>query len=578
MMKRNKVFTSLIVSAGILLSTQAAMAATPLSVSVNESRYVQEPGLNRVAVGNPEIADVQLLSAREFLLVGKKSGSTSLLVWGANGRQEYLVTVTGENSGLAAMIEKAINLPGVTVQMVGDKILLRGTVMNQYEKDLALKVAGLYTGTASATSTSGSNSGKNSGSNSPGKVMDKTGGNVIDLLQMARPSQIRLEAQVIEIASSNKRELGIQYGTVTSGDSDTKIDVEGAIYAGENWNTRDWGGWLVRHSSTINGALRALITQGKARVLSRPSVSTLSGEKAKILIGGSIPIPTNDDGSVTIQWKEYGVKLDIEPVVDQMDKITSKVHAEVSSLDYSHGVIQNGFSIPALSTREAEAVIHVPNGMTMVIGGLLNSEDTKTVSKIPLLSSIPILGEFFKHTSRSRDKRELVILITPHIVGEDTPARMSDRMKETFNEGQTEVGSLNKVNVNATEPEVEKAIARNIEKRAADKALKEQKEAEKEAKRAAKEIAKQRKKAGENGYAKEKSALRDRINAILREDAANNTSASNRRGPEQNVTVVLPSKEEIVVEQPVLAEEPVIMEQPAANSGEEAALGDYLNR
>ena len=571
-MKRNKLFTSLIVSAGILLSAPIVMAATPLSVSVNESRYVQEAGLSRVAVGNPEIADVQLLSAREFLLVGKKSGSTSLLVWGANGRQEYLVTVTGENAGLAAMIEKAINLPGVTVQMVGDKILLRGTVMNQYEKDLALKVAGLYTGTAPATSTSGS------GSNSPGKAMDKTGGNVIDLLQMARPSQIRLEAQVIEIASSNKRELGIQYGTVTSGDSDTKIDVEGAIYAGEDWNTRDWGGWLVRHSSTINAALRALITRGKARVLSRPSVSTLSGEKAKILIGGSIPIPTNEDGSVTIQWKEYGVKLDIEPVVDQMNKVTSKVHAEVSSLDYSHGVIQNGFSIPALSTREAEAVIHVPNGMTMVIGGLLNSEDTKTVSKIPLLSNIPILGEFFKHTSRSRDKRELVILITPHIVGEDTQARMSDQMKEAFNEGQTEYGSLNKVNVNATEPEVEKAIARNIEKRAADKAKKEQKEAEKEAKRAAKEIAKQRKKAGENGYAKEKSALRDRINSILREDAANNNSSSYRPAPEQNVTVVLPSKEEIVVEQPVTAEEPVIMEQPAANNGEEAALGDYLNR
>lgn len=571
-MKRDIIFTSLI-SAGILLSAPAVMAATPLSVSVNESRYVQEPGLSRVAVGSPEIADVQLLSAREFLLVGKKTGSTTLLVWGANGRQEYLVTVSGENSGLAAMIENAINLPGVTVQMVGEKILLRGTVMNQYEKDLALKIAGLYTtGTTATTSTSGS------GGNSPGKAMDKTNSNVIDLLQMARPSQIRLEAQVIEIASSNKRELGIQYGTVTSGDSDTRIDVEGAIYAGENWNTRDWGGWLVRHSSTINGALRALITQGKARVLSRPSVSTLSGEKAKILIGGSIPIPTNDDGSVTIQWKEYGVKLDIEPVVDQMDKITSKVHAEVSSLDYSHGVVQNGFSIPALSTREAEAVIHVPNGMTMVIGGLLNSEDTKTVSKIPLLSSIPILGEFFKHTSRSRDKRELIILITPHIVGEDTQARMSDKMKEAFNEGQTEYGSLNKVNVNVTEPEVEKAIARNIEQRAADKAKKEQKEAEKEAKRAAKEIAKQRKKAEENGYAKEKPALRDRVKSILRDGAANNGSASYRPAPGKNVTVVLPSKEEIAVEQPVLAEETVIMEQPAANSGEEAALGNYLNQ
>ena len=568
MMKRNRVFTSLIVSTGILLSAPVVMAATPLSVSVNESRYVQEAGLSRVAVGNPEIADVQLLSAREFLLVGKKSGSTSLLVWGANGRQEYLVTVTGENSGLAAMIEKAINLPGVTVQMVGEKILLRGTVMNQYEKDLALKIAGLYTGTTPTTSTSGSNSA--------GKAVDKTGGNVIDLLQMARPSQIRLEAQVIEISSSNKRELGIQYGTYT-GSSDSKIDAEGTIYAGEDWNTRGWGGWLVRHSSTINAALNALITQGKARILSRPNISTLSGEKARILIGGSIPIPTNNDGSISIEWKEYGVKLDIEPVADQMNKITSKVHAEVSRLDYANGITQNGFHIPALATREAEAVIHVSNGMSMVIGGLLNSEDGKSVSKIPLLGNIPILGEFFKHTSRTRDKRELIIIITPHLIGEDTQWPMSDGMKEVFNEGQTEYGSLNRVKVNEIEPEVEKAIARNIEKRAADKAKKEQKEAEKEAKRAAKEIEKQRKKAEENGYAKEKSTLRDRINSILRDDAANNNS-SYRKAPEQNVTVVLPSKEEIVVEQPVLAEEPVIMEQPAANSGEEAALGDYLNR
>jgi len=568
MMKRNKIFAGLL-SAGILLSAPVAMAATPLNVSVNESRYVQEAGLNRVAVGNPEIADVQLLSAREFLLVGKKAGSTSLLVWGANGRQEYLVTVTGENAGLAAMIEKAINLPGVTVQMVGNKILLRGTVMNQYEKNLALKVAGLYTGTTPTTT--------NSSDGNAAKAMDKTGGNVIDLLQMAHPAQIRLEAQVIEISSSNKKELGFQYGTKTSGDSDTKIDVEGAIYAGEDWNTRDWGGWLVRHSSTINASLRALITQGKARVLSRPNISTLSGEKAKILIGGSIPIPVNKDGSITIEWKEYGVKLNIEPVVDQMDKITSKVHAEVSRLDYANGLTQNGFSIPALATREAEAVIHVSNGMSMIIGGLLNSEDGKTVTKIPLLGNIPIIGEFFKHTSRTRDKREMIIIITPHLVGEDTQWNMSDHMKEAFNEGQTEYHSMNKVDANVIEPEVEKEIIRIKEKRAEDKAKKEQKKAEKEAKRAAKEIAKQRKKAEENGYAREKSALRDRINSILRNDAANNATSS-KPAPEQNVTVVLPSKEEIAVEQPALADEPVIMEQPAANRGEEAALGDYLNR
>ena len=569
MMKRYAVLTSLLLSAGVVLAAPAVHAATPLNVAVHESRYIQETGLTRVAIGSPEIADVQLLSARDFLLVGKKPGSTTLLVWSANGRQEYIVTVTGENSGLAAMIEKAINLPGVTVQMVGDKILLRGTVMNQYEKDLALKIAGLYTGNATSTTA---------GNGSAAGAIDKTGGNVIDLLQMARPAQIRLEAQVIEIASKNAKELGVEYGTYL-GSSDSKIDAQNTIYAGEDWNTRGWGGWLVQHSSTINAALNAMITQGKARILSRPNISTLSGEKAKILIGGSIPIPVNNDGSVGIEWKEYGVKLDIEPVVDQMEKITSKVHAEVSSLDYSHGVTQNGFAIPALATREAEAVIHVTNGMSMVIGGLLNSEDSKTVTKIPLLGNIPILGEFFKHSSTSRDKREIIIIITPHLVGEDTHWPMSDKMKEAFNESQTELGSMNRVNVNTVEPEVEKEIIRIKEERAAEKAKKEQKKAEKEAKRAAKEIAKQREKAGESGYASEKTALRNRINSIMRDDAANNASPSYQKAPEQNVTVVLPSEEEIVVEHPVFVEEPVVTEQPPATTGsEEAALGDYLNR
>ncbi len=575
-MKRSQVLAGLLIGTGIFTQVPAVQAAMPLMVSINESRYVQEAGLTRVAVGNPNIADVQLLSDNEFLLVGKTAGSTTLIVWNGNGsRQEYIVTVSGEDSGLAGIIQRAIGLPGVTVQMVAGKVLLRGTVMNQYEKDLALKIAGLYTGGGASVSAEGGASSA--------KTMDKTGGNIIDLLEMARPAQIRLEAQIIEISSSNTRDLGFQWGTST-GSSDSKIDAEGTIYGGEDWNTRGWGGWLVRHTSTINAALNALINQGKARILSRPNISTLSGEKAKILIGGSIPVPVNNDGKVSIEWKEYGVNLNIEPVVDRMDKITSKVHASISSLDYSHAITQNGFDIPALLSREAEAVIHVSNGMTMVIGGLLNSEDSKTVSRIPLLSNIPILGEFFKHTSRNRDKREIIILITPHLVGEGTPGRMSDDMKELFNEGQVDYGALNKVDVNTIEPEVDKAIARKREQLAADKAKKEQKEAEKEARRAAREIARQREAAAEKGYAGERSALRDRINSILRNDAAQNASSSYQKAPEQNVTVVLPSEEEIVVEQPVFVEEPVVTEQPAAanqaatDSVDEAALGNYLNR
>ena len=562
-MDRHTICAGLLVSAGILLAAPAVHAAQPLQIGLNESRYMEIGGLNRVAIGNPEVADVQLVSGNELLVIGKKAGSTTLLVWGGGGRSEYLVIVSGADSGLAEIIQRAIGLPGVTVQTVKDKVLLKGVVMNQYEKDMALKVASLYVGDDDVR-TSTSNTDSNSGNTSAGaSAADKTNNKIIDLLQMAKPSQIRLEAQIIEVSSKNAADFGIEYGSYTDAAGATKMGAPGTFYGGENWNTRDWGGWLVRHTAQINATVRALVTQGKARILSRPSIATMSGEKARILIGGSIPIPVSNDGSISIQWREYGVKLDIEPVVDEMEKITSRVHAEVSTLDYSHAVTENGFSIPALSSREADSVIHVANGMTMVIGGLLNTEDSKTISKIPLLGNIPVLGEFFKYTSKSRDKRELIILITPRLVGDDTLTAMSDRMKQAYNDGQAEVGAFNKVNVNEIEPEVEKEIIRIKEKRAEEKAKKERKEAEKEARKAAKETAKMRT-ADENrnmGKNSGRSSFRERVDAILQEQKTQNQAAGYEPVLDNRVTVVMPQEE-----------------TTPANSGEEAALGNYLNR
>ena len=561
-MDRHTICAGLLVSAGILLAAPAVHAAQPLQIGLNESRYMEISGLSRVAIGNPEVADVQLVSGNELLVIGKKAGSTTLLAWGGGGRTEYLVIVSGADTGLAEIIQRAIGLPGVTVQAVKDKVLLKGVVMNQHEKDMALKIASLYVGDDDVK-TSTSNTDSNSGNNAGASASDKTNNKIIDLLQMAKPSQIRLEAQIIEVSSKNAADFGIEYGSFTDAAGATKMGAPGTFYGGENWNTRDWGGWLVRHTAQINATVRALVTQGKARILSRPSIATMSGEKARILIGGSIPIPVSNDGSISIQWREYGVKLDIEPVVDEMEKITSRVHAEVSTLDYSHAVTENGFSIPALASREADSVIHVANGMTMVIGGLLNTEDSKTISKIPLLGNIPVIGEFFKYTSKSRDKREMIILITPHLVGDDTLTGMSDRMKQAYNDSQTEVGALNKVNVNETEPEVEKKIIRIKEKRAEEKAKKERKEAEKEARKAAKETAKMRT-ADENrnmGKNSGRSSFRERVDAILQEQKTQNQAAGYEPVLDNRVTVVMPQEE-----------------TTPANSGEEAALGNYLNR
>lgn len=452
MMNKQLKRLGLLVTAAMIGAAGNVFAADILNVSVNGSRYMEDSGITRLAVGNPDIADIRLLSNNDYLVVGKKAGSTSLLVWSNNGRQEYNVYVSGDDEGTEKAIQKAIGYPGVKVQMMNGKLLLRGKVKNQYEHDSAVKVAQLYLGSGGGAASSASANGEGQGA--------AADSNIIDLLDMTNPSQVRLEAQIIEINTSAERNLGIQYWSPTigsstgsssdSGNDDLTRGSSGLFYVGENFkNSRGSFGWLGSHISNMNASLQALVTEGKARILSRPSITTMSGQKANILIGGRIPIPTSaGDGQIAIDWREYGIRLNIEPVVDAENKITSKVHAEVSTLDYGHSVTENDFSIPAIASREADAVINVRSGMTMAIGGLLNSQDGKTVTKIPLLGDIPIIGQFFRHTQKTRDNRELLILITPTLVSDDTPVAMSQRMKGSYEDNERYLRNAERVNVN----------------------------------------------------------------------------------------------------------------------------------
>lgn len=430
--------------AAAMLSFGSACAAEPVEVSLNESKYMAASGITRLAVGNPAIADVQLLSSGDFLLVGKKAGTTSLIVWSDGGRRtEYTVYVAGNDRGMASAIQDAIGYPKVHVQMMKDRVMLRGKVENQYEHDTALKIAGLYTG------------GDESG--------------VIDLLEMEHPSQIRLEAQIIEIGSNYAKDLGIQYWSQTPEKQDETttgitVGTAGIFYGGEDFSSsRKHGGWLGSHVANVNVTLQALINQGKARILSRPSITTLSGKNANILIGGRIPVPISDgNGNVSVDWREYGIRLNIEPKVDSEDKITSKVHAEVSTLDKASSVKIDSYSIPGILSREADTEVNVHSGMTMVIGGLINSEDSKSISKIPLLGDLPIIGRFFQHTSKSRDNRELIILITPTLVSDDTPSPMSQRMKASYEEVERIARNREQVKTNQPVPQGTDAEERDL--------------------------------------------------------------------------------------------------------------------
>lgn len=475
---------SIALGAAVIAAVSQAPAyayVQPIYLEMNQSYYLQQGSvIKRVAVTNPEIADVAVVDKRALNVIGKKTGSTSLTVWTADGmQQDFRICVSGVDSGLAEIIRKAIGLPKVKVEVVGGKVLLTGTVQNQREKTLAYRVASLY---------AGGNGGEDKALErtllgEDAQVDDGLDGDdkVINLLEMINPDQINIEAEVIEINSNDAKEIGIEYG------ADSKVGAPGTWYAGESaGKTRDAGShwytrnWLYTHFSDINARIQTLVTNGHARVISRPNITTMSGKTAGILIGGRIPYPKKNDNSTTIDDKPYGIKLNLmSPTVDASGNVTSRVFAEVSRLDWGNAVMVDGFKMPATVNSSAETMVNIPSGMTMVIGGLLNSDDTKNISKIPLLGDIPFLGELFKYHNDSKQKSEIMILITPRVVNETTPVAMSQKMKDAYAEDKQEQAKLPKVDIN--DPALKTSKQEKKEQKAKEAAAQKEKERRAEA-------------------------------------------------------------------------------------------------
>lgn len=478
--KNLRIITGLLAS--FCFWTASVSAAELLSVGVHSSRYVSMPtSITRIAVGDPEIATiVRVPSSRtEFLVVAHKAGTTSLFVWGADGaRYEYIVGVSPEDEGQAKVIESAIGLPGVRVKMVDGKVLLTGTVENQYERNYAMRTAQLFVKDDTSGNLSvGSNANmrmqaqtadKNSRSGAVGGNNYSSTGSVIDLLHLRHPSQIKLEAQVVAINPTENSDLGFVYGSGTGSDL---ISSPGVFYGGQSYGSggsttfrnNPWT-WLTEHHSDINVALRALVTQNRAKILSRPSITTMSGEEAVIQVGGEIPYTTRDkNGNPTTEFKDYGIILQFKPLVDAENRIVSSIHTEVSMP--SGETVDNQ---PILDKRRADAVVTATSGSTMVIGGLMDSREYKVVRKFPFLGDIPIIGEFFKYTSKSRNRQELIILVTPRLVDENSAskAEMTNDMHKFYQKGQQEKAAMKKVDLNEESAAAEKKTEEAVEEKA----------------------------------------------------------------------------------------------------------------
>ena len=380
-------------------------APQPIWLELNQA-YLYQAGsskITRVTVANPAIADVVVLDKVKLNIIGKALGSTSLSVWSANGmRQDFVISVCNTDTATAQFIKQSMGLDGVQVAKVGDKLVLQGTVENQYELNNALGMAKVYAGED----------------------------NIVNLIQMKNPTMVNLSALVIDISGKDASDLGFKYGVASdisnsNGHTSITFGTAGDFYGGKDFYD------ATHHPfQNVDFMIQALASQNKVKILSRPNITTMSGEEAEILIGGELPIPTSKDGEISVEWKPYGIKLKIKPQVDQESKITSKVEAEVSGIDASVSIPTSAGKIPGLISRKASTMLSVPDGQTMAIGGLMNSDESKVITKVPILGDIPIIGEFFKHTSTSKDKRELMILITPTIVTNNDPVKGSSKMLE----------------------------------------------------------------------------------------------------------------------------------------------------
>lgn len=354
--------------------------------------------VTRVAVGNPAIADVSIVNRRDLLLAGKSLGITSLIVWvkGSSAPRQYTVRVQLPKDPLKANVPD----PELSAAVVDPGRAVEGKLPNL----LAHRRATL----SAATPKDGS---------------------IADRSAIELESQVLTEVKIAEVSRKTLQRYGFNFILNNTGASQTSGGIlgpgqvsSGTVSGGVLTSTMaDAFGIVVSDaSSNITALLSMLEGRGLSHTLAEPSLLATSGQTATYLAGGEFPVPVSQggatNGSITVEYKEFGVRLSLTPTVLARDRIALKVAPEVSDLDFSAGIQIGGVAVPALTVRRTDTSIELGDGETFVISGLVSTSLTDNVNKLPWLADIPIIGAFFKSTSLDRTDKELIMVVTPHLV------------------------------------------------------------------------------------------------------------------------------------------------------------------
>jgi pilus assembly protein CpaC len=410
--------TLLLLAAGQSTALAADSGLIRLDVTIGKSQVLnlQEP-FTRVSVTNPAIADVFVVTPNQILINGKAVGVTSLVVFYPTKTVFFDLLVQTDLGLLRERLKQVAPRDDIRIHPAQDAIILDGTASSDRTIAGAVEVAQVFA----------------------------PKGKVVSLISLtdAKPQQVLLQVHVAEVARAALQELGFSMralGTTFMGamfPGSTFVSTLGSVgpvtqggFPGLIDSSRSGpdfpfqGGNLFLSSGQRDYAaiIHSLAEKNALRTLAKPNLLTQSGKEAKFLSGGEFPYPiAQQNNTVTVEFKEFGVGLLFTPVVVDGETINLKVRPEVSSLDFSQGLVSAGFSIPVIRKNVTATNISLKDGESFAIAGLINNEVRQAVQKIPVLGDIPILGALFRSTRFQNNETELLFLVTVKLVKPDAP-------------------------------------------------------------------------------------------------------------------------------------------------------------
>ena len=366
-----------------------------LEMVVNKSSLVRlNHAVTRVSIVAPDIADVQIMDDKEILLTAQSVGETSLIMWLEDGSVRTADVIVRYNTRqISEAIQHTMPDEAIEVMPMSQGVALRGQVQGIDRVGQAMEIASSYTP------------------------------QVVNLLNAPGVHQVLLKVRIAEVARTFREETGVNFQILDNNFQGTSM--LGGLVSGN----LDQPGLTVSDAvtmfmgipnSNINAFIQALEEKGMMRILAEPNLVARSGETASFLAGGEFPIPIVQGGasgnSITVEYKEFGVRLQFTPTVLDVENVRLDISPEVSDLDFAQGVRVGGFFVPTLITRRAHTVVTLMDGQSFAIAGLISKTKQKNRRKVPIVGDIPIFGGLFRGGDISEKETELLIMVTPHLV------------------------------------------------------------------------------------------------------------------------------------------------------------------